>query len=257
MSSISLAPGFLRLPLAHRGLHDATAGVVENSRAAFAAAMAAGYGIECDVQLTGDGQAVVFHDYDLARLTGATGPVRGRTAAELARLKLTGTGEGVPDLAEMLALVAGRVPFLIEIKDQDGAMGPDVGPLERAVAAALRGYGGPVAVMSFNPHAVAAFGAAAPGVARGLTTSAFRPEDWGLLPPARGAELREIPDYGRSGASFIAHEAADLARTRVAELKRGGAAVLCWTVRSPEAEAEARKVAQNVIFEGYRADIPA
>jgi len=254
---MTLAPGFLHLPLAHRGLHDAAAGVVENSRAAFSAAMAAGYGIECDVQLTADGRAVVFHDYDVGRLTGVPGPVRGRTAAELAGLRLMGTDEGVPELAEVLVLVAGRAPLLIEIKDQDGAMGPDVGPLERAVAAALAGYGGPVAVMSFNPHAVAAFGAAAPGVARGLTTSAYRPGDWGPLPPGRGAELRGIPDYDRSGACFIAHEAADLGRPRVAELKRAGAAVLCWTVRSAEAEAEARRVAQNVIFEGYRADIPA
>lgn len=256
MAGLRLDPGFLRLPLAHRGLHDAAAGVVENSRAAFAAAVAAGYGIECDVQLTADDQAVVFHDHDLGRLTAASGPVRGRRAAELARLRLTGTDEGVPLLAEVLALVAGRVPLLVEIKDQDGAMGPGVGPLERAVAAALAGYAGPVAVMSFNPHAVAAVGQAAPGVARGLTTSAFRPEDWGPLPRARGAELRAIPDYDRVGACFIAHEAADLARPRVAELKRGGAAVLCWTVRSPAAETEARRVADNITFEGYRPAIP-
>lgn len=253
---MTLDPAFLRVPLAHRGLHEAAAGVIENSRAAVAAATAAGYGIECDVQLTADGRAVVFHDYELTRLTGTSGPVRGRRAAELAQLRLAGTDEGIPDLAEVLALVAGRAPLLIEIKDQDGAMGPDVGPLEHAVAGALRGYTGPVAVMSFNPHAVAAFGQAAPGVARGLTTSAYRPGDWGPLPPARGAELRGIPDYDRTGACFIAHEAADLGRPRVAELGRGGAAVLCWTVRSPAAEAEARKVAQNVIFEGYRAALP-
>lgn len=251
-----LDPAVLRLPLAHRGLHDVAAGVVENSRAAMAAAVAAGYGIECDVQLTADNLAVVFHDYDLGRLTGASGPVRGRSAAELSGIRLTGTDEGVPGLAEVLALVAGRVPLLIEVKDQDGAMGPAVGPLERAVAAALAGYAGPVAVMSFNPHAVAAFGAAAPGVARGLTTSAFRAEDWGPLPPTRGAKLREIPDYDRVGACFIAHEASDLGRDRVAELKRAGAAVLCWTVRSAEAEAEARRVADNITFEGYRPIIP-
>lgn len=252
-----LPKAFLGPPIAHRAYHDRDAGRPENSRAAFCAAIEAGYGIECDVQLSADGRAMVFHDYDLHRLTLERGPLRARTADELGRIPLRYIGEGVPTLAEMLELTAGRVPLLIEIKDQDGAMGAEVGALEEAVAADLRGYDGPVAVMSFNPHAVAAFGRVAPSVARGLTTSAYLEKDWPLLPAETRRRLRAIPDYDAVGASFISHEAKDLGRSRVTDLKAQGAAVLCWTIRSPEAEASAREVADNVTFEGYAAAIPS
>lgn len=253
---IPLPPAFLGAPIAHRAYHDRAAGRPENSRAAIRAAIAAGYGIEIDIQPSADSRAMVFHDYDLARLTGTAGPVRQRSAEDLARLTLLGGDEGIPTLAEILALVAGRVPLLIEVKDQDGAMGPAVGPLEEAVARDLHGYCGDVALMSFNPHTVAALAEAAPDRPRGLTTCDYNARDWQLLPEATRAHLRAIPDYDRTGASFISHQAADLARPRVAELKARGAAVLCWTIRSPEAEAEARRTAQNVTFEGYAAERP-
>ena len=118
-------------------------------------------------------------------------------------------------------------------------------------AAALHRYAGPVAVMSFNPHAVAWMARLAPQLPRGLTTSAYDREDWSPLPEATCSRLRGIPDYDRTGASFISHEAADLDRPRVADLKAQGAAILCWTIRSPEAEAQARRVAHNITFEGY------
>jgi glycerophosphoryl diester phosphodiesterase len=111
--------------------------------------------------------------------------------------------------------------------------------------------------MSFNPHSVARMAVLAPQVPRGLTTSAYDPEDWSPLPEDTCTRLRGIPDYDRTGASFLSHEAADLARPRVAELKAQGAAVLCWTIRSPEAEDRARQVAQNITFEGYAARHPA
>lgn len=245
-----LAPQFLTCPLAHRGLHDLSQGRAENSRAAVLAAVEHGYGIEIDVQLTSDGQALVFHDYDLSRLTGARGAIRERTAADLATITLSGTLEGLPSLKEILEIVGGRVPLLIELKDQDGALGPDVGRLEAAVARNLENYAGPVAVMSFNPHSVSAMQTLAPEVQRGLTTDEFSPEHWPIA-PARLTELAGIPDYERVGACFISHNRASLSMGRVAELKQQGAAVLCWTVRSLEEETEARKIAQNVTFEGY------
>ncbi|TYB82009.1 glycerophosphodiester phosphodiesterase family protein [Maritimibacter fusiformis] len=253
----ALPADFLGPPLAHRAFHDVTAGRPENSRAAIRAAIAAGYGIEIDVQMSADGVAMVFHDYLLTRLTGREGAVRHFTADALAATRLIGGDEGIPTLAEVLALVAGRVPLLIEIKDQDGAMGPDVGPLERAVADALADYRGPLAVMSFNPHSVAAFGQAAPDVPRGLTSSAFLPEDWPNLNERVLAPLRGMPDLERVGASFISHDAHDLANPRVAEVKAAGLPVLCWTIRSPEAETQAREIADNVTFEGYAAALPA
>lgn len=252
-----LPPVFLTTPLAHRGLHDAAVGIPENTRAAVRAAVGAGYGIEIDVQPSSDGQAMVFHDEYLGRLTGQSGETASRTAEELGRLRVLGSDQTVPTLPEVLGLVGGRVPVLIEVKDQHGGMGPVDGRLEAAVAAALDGYSGPVAVMSFNPGSVAAMARLAPEVPRGLTTAAFDGFDWGRTTQARRAELREIPDYDRVGASFISHEAADLDRPRVADLKRQGAAVLCWTIRSPKAEARARKVAHNITFEGYRPALPA
>lgn len=253
---IALSEGFRVVPFAHRALHDITDGRPENSRAAIRAAIAAGYGIEIDVQLSGDGAAMVFHDYHLERLTDVQGAVQLHSADALRATALRGGDEGIPDLPEVLAVVAGQVPLLIELKDQDGAMGPRVGRLERAVAQALGGYGGPVALMSFNPHAVAVMQELCPDIPRGLTTSAYDPADW-PLPAATCDALREIPDYDRVGASFISHEVGDLDRARVAALKQSGAWVCCWTVRDAQQEARAREIADSITFEGYRAALPA
>jgi len=252
-----LPPDFLRIPFAHRAFHDAGSGRAENSPAAIAAAIAAGYGIEVDVQMTSGGTAVVFHDYDLKRLTGKTGPVRDRTAADLAGIPLSEGGGTIPTLAQCLGMIGGRVPLLIEIKDQDGGMGPNVGALEQAVAIDLAAYEGPVAVMSFNPNSVDALRHFAPAAPRGLTTSSWSPRNWKNVSPQTCDRLRGIPDVDRVGAAFVSHEAGDLGRPRIADLKTRGMPVLCWTIRSPKAEAEARRVADNITFEGYAADIPA
>ena len=250
-----LPDAFLRAPIAHRALHGP--GRPENSLAAVRAAVAAGYGIEIDVQPSADAVAMVYHDDTLDRLTGAEGPVAARTAAELGAITLAGGDAGIPTLAEVLDAVAGRVALLIESKDQDGAMGPGVGGLERAVARALEGYGGPVAVMSFNPHSVAAMAALAPEVPRGLTTYGWDDAEAQALPEARRAELAAIADFERVGASFISHDRRDLGAPRVAKLKARGVPVLCWTVRTAEQESQAREIADNITFEGYAAALPA
>ncbi|WP_136645186.1 glycerophosphodiester phosphodiesterase family protein [Tabrizicola sp. YIM 78059] len=257
MTRVPLPDGFLRLPIAHRALHDPAAGRIENSPAAVAAAVAAGYGIEIDLQLSKDGEAMVFHDETLDRLTDETGPVNARTAAELGHVRLKGSTDTIPTLAQVLAQIDGRVPLLIEIKDQSLTMGPTDGRLEAATADALKGYAGPVALMSFNPASVAHMSRLAPHLPRGLTTSAYDPDDWAPLPADTCARLREIPDYDATGSSFISHEAHDLNRPRVSELKSQGAVILCWTIRSPEDEARARTIADNVTFEGYAAPLPA
>jgi len=252
---MTLPDSFFRLPLAHRALHGD--GRPENSLAAVRAAVAANYGIEVDVQPSADGVAMVFHDYALDRLTEETGPVALRTATELHAIPLKGTDEGIPTLAEVLATVDGQVPVLIEIKDQDGAMGPNVGLLQNWVAEALVGYEGPVAVMSFNPHAVAAFGEVAPDIPRGLTTSGWDHGDALRLPAEARAHLASIPDFDRVGAHFISHDLRNLKNPRVAELKALGVPVLCWTIRSEADESQAREIADNVTFEGFAATRPA
>lgn len=250
---MALTAEFLRHPLAHRALHDRSVGRIENSASAIRAAIAAGYGIEIDVQGTADGQAVVFHDEWMERLTAATGFVKDYTAEALGRIQLRDSDDVIWTLPQVLTLVAGQVPLLIEVKDQTDRMAETDGRLEQAVAVALTGYAGPVAVMSFNPHAVANMARLAPHIPRGITTSAYDPAAWAPLDPARCDELRQIADYDRVGACFISHEAADLDRPRVAELKAKGAAILCWTIRSAQQDANARRVADNVTFEGYLA----
>lgn len=248
-----LDPAFIDRPIAHRALHDLTDGRPENSRAAISAAIDAGYGIEIDLQLSSDGVAMVFHDYTLDRLTHERGPVAQRTAAELGAIVLKGGTDGIPTFAEVLSLVAGRVPLLIEIKDQDGQMGPNVGPLERAVAQDLQDYSGPFALMSFNPHSIAAMAELMPDAARGLTTCGWVATDWPHIPPRILDQLRPLDDYARVGACFISHDHRDLRSDHVARLSVQGAAILTWTIKTPEQEAQARKVAQNITFEGYLA----
>ncbi len=250
---IPLPPEFLTRPLAHRGLHGLAPGAPENSVAAFQRAVEQGYGIELDVQLSRDGQAMVIHDENLDRLTGETGPVRSRSARELGEIHLNGGGGGIPTLAEVLMLVDRRVPVLIEIKDQDGQLGANTGTLEAATARALQDAKGPVAVMSFNPHAVAAVKGVDPSIPLGLVTDPFRPEDWDGVPHQRLAELRPIDDAVRLDVGFISHDRSDLGSEAVAAIKAAGLPVLCWTVRSPAEEKTARKIADNITFEGYLA----
>lgn len=153
----------------------------------------------------------------------------------------------------MLTLVAGQVPLLVEVKDQDGAMGPDVGPLEAAAVQALAGYDGPVALMSFNPHSVAALAGWRPTSRAGSPPAPMRARMPGSCPRRGLAGLRAIADFDRTGACFISHDWRDLSAPRVAELRAAGVPVLCWTVRTPEDEAIARAVAHNITFEGYPA----
>ncbi|MEL7276298.1 MAG: glycerophosphodiester phosphodiesterase family protein [Pseudomonadota bacterium] len=246
-----LPPQFLDRPLAHRARHDRRAGRIENSASAVARAIVEGWGIEIDVQLSSDGQAMVFHDDTLDRLTDATGPVRAQTAASLMQIPLTDSEETIPTLLDVLTQVAGTVPVLIEIKDQDGALGPDVGPLEEAVTRTIHGYPGPVALMSFNPESIATCARIAPDIPRGLVTDPFEEMFWPGVPATRREELTTIPDLARVGASFISHNRADLDSPRVQEVKATGMPILCWTVRSAEQEVEARQVADNITFEGY------
>jgi len=250
---MTLPAAFLDRPITHRGLHDVTIGQAENGRKAFAAAMAQGYGIELDLQLSRDGVPMVLHDYELGRLTGETGAVAQRTAAELGVIPLSHDGDGIPTLAQVLHQVAGRVPLLIELKDQDGQLGPDIGDLGQATAALLREYQGDAAVMSFNPHAVTELARLLPRIPRGLVAGPYRAENWPTIPAATRERLREMPDYVSSGSSFVSYRDTHLTDPAVLALKDAGATILCWTVKSPQAEAEARKIADNITFEGYLA----
>lgn len=244
-----LPEAFLTRPIAHRALHGA--GKPENSRAAISAAIAQGFGIEIDIQRSRDGVPMVFHDYDLRRLTLDSGPIAQRSAAELGAIPLLGTRETVPTLQEVLELVEGQVPLLIEIKDQDGALGASLNGLERAVADLLLNYSGPAAVMSFNPNSVQLMSRYLPDHPTGMVTCAFNAEHWPTIAAPTRERLAKIPDFDISGASFISHNHHELDSARIAELKTQAVPILCWTITSAEAETAARRVADNITFEGY------
>jgi glycerophosphoryl diester phosphodiesterase len=246
-----LQSSFTAVPIAHRALHDVASGVIENSLTAIDRAVRAGYGIELDLQLSADGVPMVFHDDTLDRLTQATGPVRGRTAQELGDLRLTGSDDHIPTLARVLQMVDGAVPLLLELKDQSGGLGQADVDLEQAVAKVLESYDGDVAVMSFNPYVIAAMREIAPDLPRGLVTCGFIPSKWPHLSTETCTALRSISAFGKVAAQFISHDWTDLGSPRVAELKAQGVPVLCWTIRTPQDEAQARLIADTVTFEGY------
>ncbi|QLC25295.1 glycerophosphodiester phosphodiesterase [Parasphingopyxis algicola] len=233
--------GFLtRAPFAHRGLHGA--GVVENSRAAFEAAIAAGHGIETDVQVSKDGVAMVFHDYELDRLTRKTGPVIERKAAKLAKIKFKDSDETVPRLTGMLDLVAGRAPVLIELK----AKNRKVKKLCRSVADALADYDGEAAVMSFNPEVGRWFARNAPSVVRGLVVTEH--DEVSLAARLKGPMQRSLSVF-RAEPHFLAYDIRDLPSTFADSLREKGVPVVTWTVRTDGERACAAKGADQIIYE--------
>jgi glycerophosphoryl diester phosphodiesterase len=225
-------------PFAHRGLHGD--GVVENSGAAFTAAIEAGYGIELDVQLSRDGQAMVFHDDHLERLTGVSGEVSALSAAELGAMRLSGTAESIPTLDAVLALIAGRAPLLIEVKSPNRR----VRPLCEAFERALVSYIGPVGVMSFNPEVGRWFARRAPQRLRGLVVSESGKGKW------RGRVERNLALW-RARPDFLAYDIRDLPSdfAALAHLERP---VYTWTVRTEADRAAAAAHADQIIFENSR-----
>jgi glycerophosphoryl diester phosphodiesterase len=237
-------------PIAHRGLHDASAGIIENSKAAVLRAIEGGYGFEVDVQISADGEAIVFHDEKLDRLTHETGFVKERTAAELTSilLKNSTAGDRIWRLSELLELVDGRTAAIIEIKT---LWDHDVRLAERT-AELLAGYHGPIGAKSFDPKLVAAFGKAAPGVPRGIVGYAY-PEDGDEgLTALKRFYLRHLLHWPQTRPHFISWAVRDL---EMASVKLAHhmtkAPVMTWTVRTEFDQARATLHADQMIFEGF------
>ena len=234
------APAWLwSRPVAHRGLHDAAR--PENSLAAFEAAARAGHPIELDVHRTADGHAVVFHDDDLSRMTGRPGRVADATLAELRALPLLGTDERIPSLDDVLALVHGRVPVLVELKAH-----PPYGLLEQAVRDTLRRQPGAYAVQSFDPWSLVWLRRHAPELPRGMLSCDFHDED---LPRHHKLVLRHLLLAPLVRPSFIGYDWHALPHWAPTALRRLGLPLLAWTVRTTEELSRARGLVDNVIFE--------
>jgi glycerophosphoryl diester phosphodiesterase len=226
-----------RQPIAHRGLHDLNRSCWENTLSAFSRAIAKGYAIECDVHLTTDGGLVVIHDADLKRLTGTDGYVWQRTSAEMAALRIGGTDDHPPSLEELLDLVRGRVPLVIELK---GIPGHDSGLVAR-VGETLAHYKGPVAIMSFDHWIIREFSSAAPGIPAGLTAYG-----------SRDHEIEANFSMLAHGISFVSYAAGDLPNRFIGFVREKLAMpVITWTVRDQPAVDLTFAHADQMTFEGF------
>ena len=237
-------------PVAHRGLHDAGAGVIENTPSAFAAAAAASYAIECDLQISADGEAMVHHDGSLGRLTDGSGRFDELTSAELRRVAFKATTDRMISLGELCDLVAGRVTLVIELKS-DRAGDPR---LAARAAAVLSGYAGPAAVMSFDPAQIAPLRTSAPLLTRGIVAEAWSAQLDREPVLARGQRAFAYGrDALRAHPQFIAYSVKDLpAALPFAARRFYGLPLLTWTVRSLEDRQRATRWADQMIFEGFR-----
>lgn len=245
------APDWMNLePIAHRGLHDAERGVIENTTTAVQAAMDQGYGIEVDLQLSADHRAMVYHDSTLDRLTNETGKVVERTVKELQSIDFKHTTDLMMTLENLLDLVAGRVPLFLEVKSQWG----HVGPLENAVAKALDTYSGAVAIMSFDPESVFHFRQNAPDIARGIVADGFHDKPaWQHLSPMRRFCYRHLLHLPHTKPSFIAYNVKYLNYPAPRLMHRlGKMPLLSWTVRTKNDLERANTYGAIPIFEGMR-----
>ncbi len=225
------------VPVAHRGYHDMNKQIWENTLSAFSRAIEAGFAIECDIQLSADSVPMVFHDHDLQRLCGIAGEVRERTAAELRMLSIGGTSDKIPTLRQMLDLVKGQVPLVIELKGIDAEQ--DDGFVE-AVLEVLEGYEGKVALMSFDFHLLRALKVAECPWPVGLTAEGVKPDNL--------VAHREAMDLGLDFTSYcVAH----LPNEFVMGLREKGTPVITWTVRDEIMRAQTYKYADQMTFEGF------
>nr|WP_295468590.1 glycerophosphodiester phosphodiesterase [Mesorhizobium sp.] len=230
-------------PIAHRGYHDLNKTRWENTLSAFDAAARRNFAIECDVALCADGVPVIFHDHDLQRLAGQGGLVWQKTAAEMGALKIGGTEDHAPTLREMLNLVAGRVPLVIELK---GIPGHDDG-LVQAVAKELRAYEGKAAIMSFDHWLIRQFPVHAAGIPAGLTA-------WGDKPHEIEAHFSMLAN----GLSFTSYHYGHLPNRFVTFLRETlRLPVITWTVRDGDAVRTTFANADQMTFEGFDPDAVA
>ena len=237
-------------PVAHRGLHDAGAGVIENTPSAFRAAVEAGFAIETDLQITADGDAMVHHDFELGRLTLGTRQLAAMTAAGLKDVPFKGTADRMLTLGELCDLVSGRTPLLIELK---GRFDGDLRLVKRA-ADVLAGYGGPAALMSFDPVPIAALRGIAPSLPRGIVAERhYADSEWRALTVGQKRSLAFLLHGARTRPHFVAYNVNDLPSPGPFVARYlFGLPLLAWTVRSDDDRRRSERHADQMIFEGFK-----
>jgi glycerophosphoryl diester phosphodiesterase len=231
--------------IAHRGLWSPD-GAPENSLGAFQAACEAGYGIELDVQISADGEAMVFHDDDLERMTGAPGRIADHTAADLGQMRLKGSDERIPTLVEAMVEIGHRAMVHVELKTPYG----QVGPLEQRVHEVIMDHNGPVCVIGFNPYSHAWFAERFPGVLRGLDSYSYKGA--AHMEEEQRTSFARLEHVAIARPHFLALGLDMLPSQRVAGFRVEGLPVIAWTVRKPEQWEAIRDDCDNLIFEGFR-----
>ncbi|MGH6665093.1 MAG: glycerophosphodiester phosphodiesterase family protein [Pseudolabrys sp.] len=237
-------------PFAHRGLHDEAAGVIENTFSAFAAAIAGNYGIECDLQISADGEAMVHHDDALGRLTEGRGRLAEMSAADIKKARFKATADRILRLNELCELVGGRAPLLLELKshfDNDRR-------LAQRATDVLANYAGPVAVMSFDPAMIEVVRWIAPHLTRGIVAERhYAHHEWDRFSPAEKRRMAFVLHARHTRPHFIAFGVADLpALAPLIARAIFRLPLLTWTVRSAADRARAARWADQIIFEGIR-----
>jgi glycerophosphoryl diester phosphodiesterase len=244
------APDWLTArPVAHRGLHDKSRGVIENMPGAVTAAVKGNFAIEVDIQVTADGEAMVHHDDELGRLTDGEGALKDKTAAQLQAVAFRDTTERMMTLGDLCAKVNGRVPLVIEIKSHfDGDR-----RLVARMAEVLGDYSGPVAGMSFDPDLVLALRETMPALPRGIIAeNSYEDAEWASLTPAQRHEMRYLRHGFRTKPHFVAYWINELPAPAPWIARHVfGCPLLTWTVRTPEQRERAKRHADQMIFEGF------
>ncbi len=255
MTPVNAPSWLVERPIAHRGLHDVENGVIENTLRAAEAAIAGGFAIECDIQLSSDGEAIVFHDETLDRLTEATGPISALSAAQIAKLRIKGSGEAPPTFTAFLDLVAGRTAIICELKSRFAG---DWRIADRA-AALTASYDGPLAFKSFDHDLVAYLRLRRPHMRppRGpcpigiVAEASYEGPHWAFLTPEQKRDWTDFDHYDLARPDFLSWNVDDLPHKipfLVKELT--GAAIIVWTVRTAEQREAAHKWADQIVFEG-------
>jgi glycerophosphoryl diester phosphodiesterase len=237
-------------PIAHRGLHDVAAGVIENSIPAAEAAIAGRFGIECDVQLSADGEAMVFHDFVLDRLTETTGAVAALKADALAAITLKGSAARIPTLSGFLDLIAGRVPLVIEIKSRFNG---DLALTRRAAEIVSGRAGQPIVFKSFDPDIVTALRDLAPAVPRGIVAmNDYSYDDFAHLDAAKRHAMANLLHFNESRPDFLSWKVVDLESAAPYLCRNAlGMPLMSWTVRTPADREKAARHADQMVFEGF------
>lgn len=236
-------------PIAHRGFHNIANGLVENCESSFAAAIEAGFAIECDVQLSSDNEVIVFHDGTLDRLMKEKGLVHQLTVSELKKVRFKDGPDTIQTLQELLEQVSGKVPLIIELKSRwDKGEG-----LALRVAETIGTYVGPVATMSFDPVLVTATQRWLPYLPNGIVAELYKDIDhWKFLSRFERFKLTRMLHWYRSRPDFISYNLEDLPSRSVSLLENlMSVPVICWTVKTPQQAARAAKICDQITFEGF------